>query len=194
MKLTLKILIIVLFTGLMHAQLADKNITLATRAVVTSDIMGEKRPIIIYTPVGYENSTNTYPLLYVLDGSVGTVHYSSAVTSYLSSVRRCPEMIVVAIPNVNRNRDLTPTNSNLNAMKKEIVRRGEWGEGDKFLSFIEKELFPYIESNYRTKPYKIFAGHSFGGLSVTHAFLNHLTKCSTPMLPLVLAFGGTMSF
>ena len=45
------------------------------------------------------------------------------------------------------------------------------GHADQFLSFIEKELFPYVEKNYRTIPYRIFAGHSFGGLCVTYAFV-----------------------
>jgi tetratricopeptide (TPR) repeat protein len=47
------------------------------------------------------------------------------------------------------------------------------GEADNYLSFIETELFPYIEKNYRTVPYRICCGHSKGGLCVTHAFLSH---------------------
>jgi predicted alpha/beta superfamily hydrolase len=46
-------------------------------------------------------------------------------------------------------------------------------EADKFLSFIESELFPYIEKNYRPVPYRICSGHSSGGLCVTHSFLMH---------------------
>jgi tetratricopeptide (TPR) repeat protein len=44
------------------------------------------------------------------------------------------------------------------------------GGADKFLSFISTELFPYIEGRYRTAPYRVFAGHSFGGLFAMHAF------------------------
>ena len=40
------------------------------------------------------------------------------------------------------------------------------------LQFIEKELFHYIEHNYRTQPFRIIAGHSFGGLFAMHALLS----------------------
>ena len=45
------------------------------------------------------------------------------------------------------------------------------GGADKFLKFIETELIPKIEASYRTQPYRVFAGHSFGGLFAVNAFL-----------------------
>jgi len=47
------------------------------------------------------------------------------------------------------------------------------GGGEKFLSFISNELIPHIDSLYRTAPYRIFMGHSLGGLTVINAFLHH---------------------
>ncbi len=38
---------------------------------------------------------------------------------------------------------------------------------------METELIPQIEKNYKTGPYKIFAGHSFGGLSTINCMLIH---------------------
>jgi hypothetical protein len=39
--------------------------------------------------------------------------------------------------------------------------------------YVEKELMPYIESNYPTAPYKIFIGHSVGGLAVVNTLIHH---------------------
>jgi hypothetical protein len=39
--------------------------------------------------------------------------------------------------------------------------------------YVEKELMPYIESNYPTASYKIFIGHSVGGLTVVNTLIHH---------------------
>jgi tetratricopeptide (TPR) repeat protein len=74
-----------------------------------------------------------------------------------------PEMILVSIQNTVRTRDLTPT---VDKNKKFVT-----GGADKFLRFVETEVIPLVEKNYRTQPYRIFAGHSYGGLTVVHSFL-----------------------
>ena len=106
----------------------------------------------------------------------------------LSDYGVCPPFIIVSIEEVNPARDMFPFKPEYSRGtrpatawydKKEenelrVYRPGEKiGEADKYLSFIETELFPFIEKNYRTVPYKIFCGHSKGGLCVTHAFLLH---------------------
>lgn len=41
----------------------------------------------------------------------------------------------------------------------------------KFLRFLEEELIPELDQNYRTSDYRILFGHSLGGLLTTHAYL-----------------------
>ena len=41
------------------------------------------------------------------------------------------------------------------------------------MSFIEKELMPHIDSVYSTAPYRMFIGHSLGGLMVVDALFHH---------------------
>ncbi len=43
-----------------------------------------------------------------------------------------------------------------------------FGEGDKFLSFMKKELFPYMEKNYSVSEIRSLAGNSRGGLLVIY--------------------------
>jgi predicted alpha/beta superfamily hydrolase len=72
-----------------------------------------------------------------------------------------PEMIIVGIQNTNRTRDLTPTKT----------ERPDSGGGENFLKFLESEVIPLVEKNYRTHPFRIFAGHSLGGLTAVYAFV-----------------------
>src|SRR4029453_18801224 len=46
------------------------------------------------------------------------------------------------------------------------------GGADNFLKFFETEVIPEIEKQYRVQPYRIFAGHSLGGLFAIHAMIN----------------------
>lgn len=139
-----------------------------------SDILVEFRKIWVYIPESFsaKDENTKYPVLYLLDGDS---HYFSVsgLIRQLSSVNRntnLPEMIVVAIPNTNRNRDLTPTHVDINFFTGDSISY-DTGGGDKFLDFIEKELAPFIEKNYPANSYRTFVGHSFGGLSVINAFI-----------------------
>jgi hypothetical protein len=71
-------------------------------------------------------------------------------------------MIVVAITNVDRNRDFSPTHVNTIPTS---------GGAEKFLAFVKKELLPFVDRNYRTSSFRTIAGHSFGGTFVTYALL-----------------------
>jgi predicted alpha/beta superfamily hydrolase len=70
-----------------------------------------------------------------------------------------PEMIVVAITNTDRTRDFTPDKSN--------QKQGSAA----FLYFLQHELLPEIDKQFRTKPYRVLAGHSLGGLFAVESFL-----------------------
>jgi hypothetical protein len=45
------------------------------------------------------------------------------------------------------------------------------GGADNFVQFFRKELIPYIDNNYKTEPYRVIVGHSYGGVFVMHALL-----------------------
>jgi predicted alpha/beta superfamily hydrolase len=148
----------------------QNNFTLGFADSVKSTILKEQRQLLIYTPyqgkLSRAETHDSYPVIYVLDGENN--FRSVAVTvERLADMGLCPPMIVVGIPNTNRSRDLTPTV----AANTDGVNNS--GGGEQFLSFIEKELIPYINSNYRTAPYKLLMGHSLGGLMVVHTMVHH---------------------
>jgi predicted alpha/beta superfamily hydrolase len=100
-------------------------------------------------------------------------------TDYLSrwDVNVIPEMIVVGIVNTKRTRDLTPTESIINYFGKPDTSTISWmkpsGGNEFFLQFIREELMPYVEAHYKTQPFRIFAGHSFGGIAAVNCMLTH---------------------
>ena len=129
---------------------------------IDSEILNEERKLLIYVPK--RNSNKTYPVVYLLDGD-SHFHSVVALIRQLGPKNRntmCPEMIVVGISNTHRNRDLTPTKGELSNS----------GGGANFMSFIEKELIPHIDSKYPTKPYRVFIGHSLGGLTVVNTLVH----------------------
>jgi len=143
---------------------------------VFSKTLNENRKILIHLPKSVQYSgfaKQKYPVVYLLDGDA---HFTSVVgmIEHLSEVNTlCPEMIVVAIPNTNRTRDLTPTHTDVDPPFVDKGLSEQSGGGEKFTEFLEKELIPFVDSKYPTAPYRTLIGHSFGGLTVMNILTNH---------------------
>src|SRR5215470_12622336 len=136
---------------------------------IKSTVLGEDRIILVRTPVGYETNKLSYPVLYMTDGD-GHMNHTASTIEFLTQNGRIPELIVVGVTNTDRTRDLTPVKStNRNAAGELQFQSG--GGADNFLKFFETELIPEIEKEYRVQPYRIFAGHSLGGLFAIHAMI-----------------------
>ena len=151
------------------AALAQPDGGTVKRVTLKSTVLGEDRIILVRTPVGYESNKQSYPVLYMTDGDAHMGHTSSTI-EFLTRNGRIPEMIVVGVTNTDRTRDLTPAKStNKNAAG--VLQFPTAGGADNFLKFFETELIPQIEKDYRVQPYRILAGHSFGGLFAIHAMI-----------------------
>lgn len=167
LKLLRGILLLPFFILLVNAQ--SQNIVIGRIDSLHSQILNENRAVWIYKPANVlTNKTDNkkYPVIYLLDGSW---HFTSTAgileqLSYINGNTICPEMIIVGIPLNDRFRDLTPScDSTLSKTS---------GGYEKFISFIKNELIPYVESNYPVAPYKMFIGHSLGGLAVINTLFN----------------------
>lgn len=160
----------------LHAQtIVNHQVVIGKTDSVNSAILKEKRTVWLYLPEGYANSKERYPVIYLLDAEwnfaalTGMVHELSEVIN--NTVY--PQCIVVAIPNTDRTRDLTPTHADVGPDGKHMDGMQTSGGGENFTAFLQKELMPHIDSAYRTAPYKILVGHSFGGLTAMNIFINH---------------------
>lgn len=121
-------------------------LTIGELISLPSKVLKEDRSIAIQLPNDYEVSNDKYPVFYILDGE-WNFHYASALLGTLAEAGDIPKMILVGVINNNRNRDLLPDK-----------------RASQFRAFLKNELQPFVEKNYRTQPYRILAGHSFGGL------------------------------
>lgn len=183
MKVVKMILILLLIAKMGYSQSSD-DVVIAKSIKINSAVLGEERTIYVSTPSDYAYSKDSYPVLYVLDDWIGVI----GLADNLSGFGICPDLIIVVIKQVNPGRDMFPSQPKymrgLHPAKPWYTEKDDnesvptppcelCGHADKFLSFIETELIPFVDKNYRTLPYRICSGHSMGGLCVTHAFLSH---------------------
>jgi predicted alpha/beta superfamily hydrolase len=139
-----------------------------------SSLLSEDRRILVRLPRHYElDTTVRYPVLYKFDGDNQLERYDNSI-DILNSIDAIPDLIVIAIPNGRglRNRDLTPASLHQDGNEDGHMGTGEMGRGDRFLDFVEQELIPYTEKNYRTTQERILAGHSRGALLVLQSLLS----------------------
>lgn len=147
--------------------LDSTDFSIGTIDTIHSNILNEAREYTISLPTSYEGDDfyvkKSYPILILLDGQ-RLFHLASGMIQNMSSggIEQIPEMIVVAVSNTHRNRDFLPPATNNDS----IIDTSQ-----KFRQFIETELIPHLESQYRSNSCKILAGHSFGGLFAVNSFL-----------------------
>ena len=151
------------------AAIAQPRTGTVKKLTIKSAVLGEDRVVLIRTPVGYETSKISYPVLYMTDGDSHINHTASTI-EFLTQNGRIPELIVVGVTNTDRTRDLTPVKSTQKNPAGELQFPTSGG-ADNFLKFFETELIPEVEKQYRVQPYRIFAGHSLGGLFAIHAMI-----------------------
>jgi predicted alpha/beta superfamily hydrolase len=135
---SIKALIIIVFiTAVSYAQNNIDELVLGEYIKIYSKVLSEERRIFIRLPFGYEQSSEKYPVLLVLDEHAHSIHASGTV-SFLSGNGAIPQTIVISIPNTDRQRDFTPT-------KTDVVPNG--GGADNFIKFLKDELIPYVDKN-----------------------------------------------
>lgn len=132
---------------------------------LNSIALGQKRTLNIYLPDGYADSTLRYPVIYVLDGSANEdFPHIAGLVQFMNMYELLPKSIVVGIANEGRSRyhDFTHV-TNSDSDKVWIPTGG--GSAD-FITFIEKEVQPFVAMKYRTSGTRTIIGQSLGGLLV----------------------------
>lgn len=133
-----------------------------------SSLLGEQRTYAVHLPDSYVRApAKRYPVLYVLDGTSQSMH-TAASAALMARIGAMPEAIVIGIPSGDtRNRDYTPPGMR---QDNDDAKSAE-GEADRFLAFLQRELVPHVEREFRTGGERVLAGNSRGGLFVVHAFI-----------------------
>jgi predicted alpha/beta superfamily hydrolase len=166
-KLLIFCSILIVFPSLVFAQKGNiKPLTIGEIRTVNSKILKEERTLNIYLPQNF-NKTKSYQVIYLLDGSMNEdfIHVTGLI-QFFNQMYSMPETIVVGIANIDRKRDFT-FHTDLKDLQKDYPTTGH---SDKFIGFLEKELKPYIESQFKTTDTYLF-GQSLGGLLATEILL-----------------------
>jgi predicted alpha/beta superfamily hydrolase len=179
-----QVLFIVFFLLRITSVSAQKEvIALGFTDSISSSVFGNKMAVNIYLPDGYSpDSAATYPVIYLLDGAVDEdfIHIAGLVQfSSFSWVNYLQPSILVGIVSTDRKRDLTFKPSPdfvlpewLNGYSDAYKNAGG---SENFIAYIEKDLQPYIEKNYKTNGTKTLIGQSLAGLFATELLLKKPT-------------------
>lgn len=156
------------------------SLVIGQSEAIFSTSLNEKRTINIQLPDDYDDQKKDgYPVIYILDGGMeedfmhiaGIVRYNTQPW-----INRFAGSIVVGIENTDRKRDFSFAVANLDFLKRMNFDEQyfpTYGGSAAYISFLEKELQPHIESNYNTGNNKTVIGESFAGLLATEILLKH---------------------
>jgi len=136
------------------------------------------RRMIVYTPPGYEKSTERYPVLYLLHGGGGdeeawsTLGVAPTILDNLITSGKAESMIVV-MTNGNPTQAAAFTVS----PKIDVSNSSVGGMANKmFEKSLVNDVIPYVESNFRVKANKenrALTGLSMGGLQTMNTSFDH---------------------
>ena|GEM_PF-466107 len=143
---------------------AGEGVVIGTYHKLRSKILNEERTLLVHLPRSYHGTSLGYPVLFMLYGDHVTTYFAEAVAvlDRLGPTGRIPEMLLVAITNTDRYRDLLP-----------LQPDGRPTGIENFVRFFQEELVPYVESHYRVKDYRVVLGPQAGANFVMHTFFKH---------------------
>ena len=140
---------------------------------IESAILGQTRQIFVVLPPSHARTgpERRYPVMVVFDGEAN-VSTATTVSEALAANGQIPECVIVAIANRTggsdeesarlRVQDLTPPGLSVSGSSANQ-------NGDRFLDFIERELLPEVDRQFRGDAPRVLIGHSSGGVLATWA-------------------------
>jgi uncharacterized protein len=153
-----KVITAILFMNLtfsLFAQTDNSSIICGNYRKIHSNVLHEERILLISLPEDYGKSDKTYPVLFKLDGDKGNFLQAISAASYLLDMtENAPDPIIIGIENTDRNRDMLPDQ-----------------KANNFIQFINNELIPFVNKNYRTNGFRIICGQSLSSLFALYSFL-----------------------
>ena len=160
--ITRLIIALLIISAFSFGQEMTSNIVLGQTIAIETKVLNETREVFVYTPDGYDDGNESFPVLYVLDGE-SKFFIATAIANFLATNQRIPRTIVVGIPNVARNRDFTPA----------VEPQPTIGGADNFIKFLDEELMDFVDNKYRTQDFNVLFGHSLCGMFSVYTLFNN---------------------
>lgn len=129
-----------------------------TEHTISSKVFDTDRKITVYLPAEYLLDTvGKFPVAYLFDGQ--SEHYLKMVSGmmeYYNQTNLCTGLVIVAVHTEDRFGEFVPEPKTDSVNHKTTY-------STKLTDFLDQELFPFIDSNYRTTRFRMGIGHSLGG-------------------------------
>lgn len=143
---------------------------------ISSKVLNEDRFIWVQLPeAARQSTTKKFRVIFVLDAEVN-FDATKNVLDELSKehpIKQGEDVILVGIGNMwLRYRDYSPSHIESSPWVDAYAAKTTGG-GEAFISFLEKELLPYVEKKYPVSSNRSLIGHSMGGLMVMNILLKH---------------------
>jgi predicted alpha/beta superfamily hydrolase len=130
---------------------------------IYSDVLQEERHFSVYLPASYATGSETYPVLFHLDGDALQLDSIFSKSENNPESRNIPDLIYLSLENTDRVRDMSPVQTSF------CDNPG----ADQFMHFIASELIPHIEEKYRASSFRILCGQSYSSVFTLYALLEN---------------------
>jgi len=135
---------------------------------IPSAVYDTKKSLSVYVPLGYEDSSTSYPVLYLLDGGYEQDYLHMVGMSALATLSgQFRPFIVVGVQSDNRRYELTAASDVAEDLRAIPINGG----APEFRGFLLTEVMPWVEENYRTSGEDAVIGESLAALFITETFL-----------------------
>jgi len=134
--------------ALCFAQVETKDIVMGSSFSFSPKNIEGTIEVSVHLPIGYEASTEKYPVLYLLDIDRDFI-FGSAVADFLADNDRIPGMIVISVWLAKAS-----------------------GPPPALIVFLENGLFSFVEKNYRVEACRVLYGHSARSFAALFILLN----------------------
>lgn len=166
----------------------------------TSPTLGSDRRMYVYTPPGYQDSTEDYPVLYLLHGGGGDEDgwVSRGRANYLLDNLIAQDLaapMIVVITNGDVKNVAAPLDEPYGKIEKDQTGIGAMAS-KKFEKSLVNDVIPYIESHYRVKSgaeNRAITGFSMGGYqtqNITNAHPEMFDYISVMSMGLFSSYGN----
>jgi enterochelin esterase family protein len=139
-----------------------------------SGTLKQQRRMHVYTPPGYDASTDRYPVFYLLhgggdeDSGWSTIGRTGFILDNLIAARKAKPMVVV-MPNGSLPRPAVAPGTRLDPKEMAALQ-------DRFTNELLKDVVSHVEKHFRVKPgpeHRALAGLSMGGGQTTRVLTTH---------------------
>ncbi|MEM9000406.1 MAG: alpha/beta hydrolase-fold protein [Bacteroidota bacterium] len=159
-------ILLLLISGQAMAQQIDRPNTIDLFEI-ESEFLKESRTIKVSLPYDYAKSTKSYPIILVLDNQL-MFSTMTAMVNQLSAVSRIPESLVVTITEGTKHRTHYAPNLYSNSNERAY---GYGNHQKEFTQFLQNELLPKLDANYRTVNFRTLVGFSPSSIFTLHTLL-----------------------